>query len=98
MAKNKVNILSGTGNLIGYFVDPQIQCFPQGEYEISGHFFDANGELATKVDFNPQARPYLADLASVDKMKHTRLKNVYVQRGRQPIRMTGCGENSGTSS
>ena len=98
MSKIKINVFNNSGTLIGYFVDPQIQAFAQAEYEISGNFFDANGQIAGKVEFNPQAVPYIADLSGLEKPEHKRLRNVYVQRGRQPVRMTGTAENSPAAS
>ena len=98
MSKTKINVYSTSGVLIGYFIDPQLSAFGQGEYEISGNFFDANGQVAAKVDFNPQAVPYIADLSGLEKTEHKRLRSVYVQRGRQPVRMTGSGESSPAAS
>jgi hypothetical protein len=94
MSKTKINVFTASGVLLGYFVDPQVEAFAQGDYEISGCFYDANGQVVGKVEFNPQSVPYFADLSLLDKAKHKRLKNVYVQRGRQPVKMSGCGENS----
>jgi hypothetical protein len=94
MSKVKVNVYNPAGVLIGYFADPQIHTFAQGEYEISGHFFDGAGQVLTKIDFNPEAVPYMVDLSPLESAKHKRLKNVYVQRGRQPVKMTGCGETT----
>lgn len=98
MNKIKVNVYSSSGALVGYFVDPQIEVFGQGEYELSGNFFDPAGQVVGKVEFNPQSIPYSADLSLIKKSEHNRLKNVYVQRGHQPVRMSGAGENSGTVS
>jgi len=92
MSKVKVNVYTPSGILVGYFVDPKVLTFAQGEYEISGHFFDGSGQVITKIEFNPEAVPYTADLSAMESSKHKRLKNVYVQRGRQPVKMTGCGE------
>jgi hypothetical protein len=84
----KVNIYTPAGKHVGYFQDPKIETFRDGDYEISGAFHAPSGELTTKVEFNPQALPYSADLGEAGK-DHKKLKNVYVQRGRQPVLMSG---------
>ena len=88
MADAKVKIFKGNGELIGYFEEPKFQVYAQGEYEISGQFFLQNGEVARKLEFNPQALPYVAELVSVADIPHKKLGFVYVQSGRQPIRFS----------
>src|SRR5277367_4905493 len=88
MADAKVKIFKSSGELIGYFEEPKIQAYSQGEYEISGQFFLQNGELATKLEFNPQALPYVAEMVNVPNVAHKKLGFVYVQSGRQPIRFS----------
>jgi|SRR5271170_1958802 len=89
MADAKVKIFKSSGELIGYFEEPKFQTYSQGEYEISGQFFLQNGELASKLEFNPQALPYVAEILSVPEIPHKKLGYVYVQSGRQPIRFSG---------
>jgi hypothetical protein len=89
MADPKVKIFKSNGELIGYFEEPKIETYSQGEYEISGQFFLQNGELAPKLEFNPQALPYVAELLGVPDVPHKKLGFVYVQSGRQPIRFSG---------
>lgn len=91
MSDVKVNVFTPTGKLVGYFVNPNVQSFPEGDYELSGVFFDVDGERIPKLDFNPQAFPYSADVSEVKGLTHAKLENVYVQRGRQPVRMSGNG-------
>jgi hypothetical protein len=79
-------------NYVGYFVNPRIEAFPDGDYEIEGRFFDDRGELVGKIEYNPQSLPYTAELDGATDVKHRRLVNVYVQRGRNPIKMTGTAE------
>lgn len=95
MANSKLNIYSASGTLIGYFTnaDVKIDCFGESEYELTGGFFDAIGQTPLKIDFNPEALPYTADLSEISGLRHRRLRSVYVQRGRQPIKLTGFGEN-----
>lgn len=85
----KVNVYLPNGNNVGYFLNPTVQAFPEGDYELSGEFYDSDGERIARLDFNPQALPYTADLSQVAGLPHARIENVYVQRGRQPVRMTG---------
>jgi hypothetical protein len=91
---SKIKIYKTNGALAGYFVDPNIDQFGQNEYEIIGQFFDDKDQLTTKIDFNCEALPYLADLSEAASPPHKHLKNVYVQRGRQPVRMTGCARKT----
>ncbi|HEY9785293.1 MAG TPA: hypothetical protein V6D17_07825 [Candidatus Obscuribacterales bacterium] len=92
MSEVKVTVFSTSGQPVGYFIDPELESFPEGEFEISGAFFDVENQIVTKLEFNPQALPYVADISQVKKdLPYTHLKNVYVQRGRQPIRMMGIG-------
>jgi len=88
MADPKVKIFKSNGELIGYFEEPQIRTYSQGEYEISGQFFLQSGDLATKLDFNPQALPYVAELVGLPDIPHKKLGFVYVQSGRQPVRFS----------
>lgn len=89
MSDVKVNIYTQAGVHVGYFVNPKVQAFPEGDYELSGEFFDALGERIARLDMNPQAIPYTADISTVSGLAHKSLGNVYVQRGRQPVKMTG---------
>ena len=91
MSDAKVKIYTPAGQYVGYFLNPDIERFPEGEYEVSGMFYDDNGQVTGKLEFNPEALPYTADLADVAGVCHARLVNVYVQRGRQPVRMSGRG-------
>jgi hypothetical protein len=88
MTDVKVNIYTGAGSHVGYFINPKIDCFPEGDYEITGHFFEPSGQLAEKLDFNPQSIPYTADLPEGKGTSQIKLVNVYVQRGRQPVRVS----------
>ncbi len=85
----KVNVYTTAGSHVGYFLNPAIEAFPEGDYEVSGHFFDSNGERVARLEFNPESVPYVVDLRELDGVAHEKLHNVYVQRGRQPIRMSG---------
>jgi hypothetical protein len=91
MSNVKVNIYTPAGLYVGYFLNPKVDAFPDADYEISGQFFDENGKLVSKMEFNPQALPYVADVSEVQGLAHRKLGNVYLQRGRQPVRMTGSG-------
>jgi hypothetical protein len=86
MTEKKVNIYTPAGNHVGYFVNPQVECLGENDFEIKGEFFDNQGVRVLKLDFNPESLPYSADLAQ---SAQGQLKKVYVQRGRQPIVMTG---------
>lgn len=92
MSDVKVNIYTPTGQHIGYFLNPTVEAFAGTDYEIVGRFYDEKGQATVKLDFNPEVLPYVADLSDVKGVKHKKLSKVYLQRGRQPVRMTGSGE------
>jgi hypothetical protein len=89
MPEAKVKIFKKNGELLGYFQEVNLQAYPQGEYEISGQFYLANGELAPYLDFNPQALPCTAELTSLPNSPNKKLRLVYVQHARQPIKFSG---------
>jgi hypothetical protein len=89
MSDVKVNVYTTVGAHVGYFLNPHVQAFPEGDYELSGDFYDIDGQRLSKIEFNPQALPYVADISAVSGLAHKKLESVYVQRGRQPVRMTG---------
>lgn len=94
MSDVKVKVYTPGGQYVGYFLNPSIEQFPEGEYEVSGKFFDDAGVAIIKLDFNPQSVPYAADMSELSGVPHKRLTNVYVQRGRQPVRMSGLGSSN----
>ena len=91
MSEAKVKVFTTSGQSLGYFVNPQLVTFPDGGCEISGHFYDSDNKVPAKIEFNPESLPYTADLSELASSPHKRLTKVYVQRSRQPIRMSGVG-------
>ena len=89
MTEARVNIYTPQGQFVGYFVNPIVKEFPEGDYEIKGEFFDSDGSRVAKLEFNPQVLPYTADLKEIPNLANERIYRVYVQRGRQPVTMTG---------
>lgn len=89
MAEQTVNIYAPNGARVGYFVNPKIEMYAEHQYIIRGEFRQPDGTAFGKVEFNPQVLPYTADLSTITKCSHEKLVSVYVQRGRQPIEMTG---------
>lgn len=92
MAEVKVEIRTPQGVSVGTFKNPLIEMLPEHHYFITGKFFEPDGNAAERVEFNPQVLPYVADISGISKCKHTKLVSIYVQRGRQPVRMTGTCE------
>ena len=92
MSEHIVSIYTPRGIKVGHFVDPQIQMYPDHHYEISGIFLDHNGQKPGKVEFNPEALPYHAELNQLSKCAHKNLVRVYVQHGQPPVKMTGMCE------
>ncbi len=93
MSEVKVQVFSTHGQPVGYFINPAFASFPEGEYEISGEFFGTDNQHTVRIDFNPEAVPYSCDLSQAKDVPYNELINVYVQRGRQPVTMTGKGKN-----
>ena len=91
MSDVKVNIYTQDGQHVGYFLNPKVDSFADDDYELTGHFYDEHGKLSGKMDFNPQVLAYVADLTDVKDVAHKKLERVFLQRGRQPICMTGRG-------
>jgi hypothetical protein len=89
MSEVKVNIYTPAGKHVGFFVNPKVKHYPEGDYDLKGEFFDSDGSRVMKLDFNPQALPYTADLSEVENIPDKKIFRVYVQRGRQPVHMTG---------
>ncbi len=85
----KLKVYNAAGEDVGYFLDPNVLSLPDGDYEISGEFYTPDGELVKKLEMNPQSLPYNADSSGVNNISHKKLYGVYVQRGRQPVKMTG---------
>lgn len=91
MADVVVSVYTPTGVKVGYFKNPVIELFTADHYCLTGHFYDPDGELSDRIEFNPQVLPYLADLSELTDYNHRKVDQVYVQRGRQPVSMTGVG-------
>ena len=92
MSEQTIKIFSPSGQYVGYFTNPTIEFFPDSDYDFQGSFYDAAGDLVSRIEYNPQALPYTAELDGVPHIKHTRLHNVYIQHARNPIKMSGRGE------
>src|SRR5262249_51317508 len=75
MADVKVNVYTPTGDAVGYFLNPVIKAYPEGDYEVTGEFFDSDGSRVDKLNFNPQALPYSADMSAVQGLAHSKLEN-----------------------
>jgi len=89
MSESTVIVYTPNGTKVGYYLKPTIEMLPEHHYQISGDFYDASGNLVGKVEYNPQVLPYNADISTVSKCAHKKLVGIYVQRGRQPVAMTG---------
>lgn len=91
MADNStiVKVFTPAGKHVGQFEAPSVDMDPEHFYEVWGYFTDADGRPFEKVEFNPQVLPYVVDISPITKCNHKTLHEVYIQRGRQPIRLTG---------
>lgn len=93
MADVKARVSTSHGQTIGFFVNPKVENLCEQDYEISGLFVDESGQAYQKVEFNPQVLPYFVDLSEMNLKGLNTLANGYVQRGRQPVRMTAVKKN-----
>ncbi len=84
-----VEVFTSQGTIVGRFVNPRIERLSEHYYSITGTFVDADGTVLDRIDFNPEVMPYTADISPASPCDHTKLVMVYVQRGRNPIQMTG---------
>jgi hypothetical protein len=83
-----VKVFTPAGKFVGQFVAPVVAMYPEHHYEISGQFVDEHGHVFEKLEFNPQVLPYTLDISTVKKCGHTTLQGGYIQRGRQPVKIT----------
>jgi hypothetical protein len=90
MAEVKINVYTPAGRHVGYFLNPAVKSYPEGDYELDGAFYDAEGNKVVKLEFNPQVLPYSCDIGPLSQ-GHKKLHSCYVQRGRQPVMMSGRG-------
>ena len=93
MSDVKVKVSTPQGTTVGYFINPKLENICQEDFQISGTFVDEEGRILEKIDFNPQVVPYTVDLCPLSSEKSRCLINAYVQRGRQPVIMTGVCRN-----
>jgi len=84
-----VKVFTPGGKFVGQFEAPTVDMDPQHYYEISGNFVDEKGLPYEKLEFNPQVLPYTLDISTVKICNHSTLVNCFIQRGRQPVRITG---------
>ncbi len=89
MAERVIKVFTPSGKLVGQFLSPTVQMFPDHHYEISGEFVDEQGRPVKKLEFNPQVLPYTLDISGAKQCNHSTLQGGYVQRGRQPVKITG---------
>jgi len=91
MSELILRVHTSHGVELGYFADPKVELITNDHYEIEGTFLEPGGQPALRVEFNPQVLPYVITVAKPGSLKHNSIKQVYVQRGRQPVVMTGVG-------
>ncbi|MBX9689534.1 MAG: hypothetical protein K2X27_22685, partial [Candidatus Obscuribacterales bacterium] len=91
MSDVKARVTTSQGQTIGYFVNPEVKNLCEKDYEISGVLVDETGRPYEKVEFNPEVLAYIIDVSAVPGLAFKTLEKAYVQRGRQPVRMTAVG-------
>lgn len=93
MSDVRAKVSTKNGQVIGYFVNPKVEHLCADDWAIKGKFVDDEGRPYEKVEFNPQAIPYIIDLSDVPGAQVRCLSSGYVQRGRQPVEMTGVRQS-----
>lgn len=91
MSEVKLKVVNSQGNVVGYFVNFQIEQLTSVDYEIKGSFIDSEQIARDRIDFNPESLPYFVDLGPATNFAHKRLGAGFVQRGRQPVVMSFQG-------
>ena len=92
--KPVITVQTYGGRLVGVIKDAKIDMNPDHEYEVTGTFEMPGGRVVDRVEFNPQVLPYILDITGQNKCSHTSLHMGYVQRGRQPVRITASCKTS----
>ncbi len=70
-------------------MNPKVELLCERDFELSGSFVNESGAPYEKVEFNPEVMPYVIDLTQLPALGFNSLEKAYVQRGRQPVVMTG---------
>jgi hypothetical protein len=89
MGDVKAKVSTPLGDTIGFFVNPKVVNLASSDFEISGTFVDEEGRPFERIEFNPEIVPYTVDLSCLSFISLKSLVRTYVQRGRQPVVMTG---------
>ncbi len=89
MTDLKIVVLTPAGEIAGYFINPKVEMILPHYYKLSGTFYDHDGGMPHRIEFNPEVLPYNVDLSGIGTCKHEKLEAVYVQRSRQPVEMIG---------
>lgn len=89
MSDVKARVSTAQGQTIGFFINPKVENLCLNDFEISGTFVDEAGHPFDRVEFNPEVIPYIIDLSQLSLISLKCLVKAYVQRGRQPVVMTG---------
>lgn len=85
----KIIVLTPAGDVAGFFLNPKVEMILPHYYKLSGTFYDHDGGMPHRIEFNPQVLPYEVDLPGNLNCQHVKLFSVYVQRSRQPVEMIG---------
>ena len=88
MSQGVVKVFTPSGKFVGQFDNPTIDMYPDHYYEVTGQFADERGQVAAQIEFNPEVLPYTLDISGFKQCNHATLQGGYVQRGRQPVKMT----------
>lgn len=89
MSEQKIVVLTPEGKEAGYFLNPKVEMILPHHYKLSGVFYDHDGGMPHRIEFNPEVLPYEVDLTGITCCTHLKLEFVYVQRSRQPVEMVG---------
>ncbi len=86
---SKIPVYSLDNSLLGYLLNYEIENFQDVDIKLTGDYIDKNNSQPVKLDFNPEVLPYWLDITDLKLSKFSKVVNVYVQRGRQPVIFSG---------
>lgn len=94
MSEEKVLVKTYAGSIVGYFLNPTIREVAVDHFQIIGSFFESDGSKNDRIPYNPEALPYSIEFQSKPDCKGMKLVQVYVDRGRQPVKMHGISREA----
>jgi hypothetical protein len=90
MADFRAYVFKTDGEVLGYFLDPELEQLSDKQFLIKGKLYSQDDQLMERAQFNPQTLPYQVDIASATNGSVSRLFHAYVLRAHQPVEIVGA--------